>query len=165
MSAAALQLKKSLADAIKHQMKFDHLSISSFARKTKTNRHSVRRILDGKNTSITLKTMAKAERFCSCHTLAKYASFRAVPFIYMHAPTVGQKSRNPVIFAVYEGQTNRRPTSERSDWQGFESLQSQPDRGHSGRFAASNHNAPDSLIEGRPCLGLLSRAAPGGSDA
>jgi transcriptional regulator with XRE-family HTH domain len=60
MSAAALQLKKSLADAIKHQMKFDHLSISSFARKTKTNRHSVRRILDGKNTSITLKTMAKA---------------------------------------------------------------------------------------------------------
>ncbi len=60
MSAAAQQLKKSLADAIKHQMKFDHLSISSFARKTKTNRHSVRRILDGKNTSITLKTMAKA---------------------------------------------------------------------------------------------------------
>jgi transcriptional regulator with XRE-family HTH domain len=60
MSAAALQLKKSLADAIKHQMKFDHLSISSFARKTRTNRHSVRRILDGKNTSITLKTIAKA---------------------------------------------------------------------------------------------------------
>jgi antitoxin HicB len=60
MSAAALQLKKSLADAIKHQMKSDHLSISSFARKTKTNRHAVRRILDGKNTSITLKTMAKA---------------------------------------------------------------------------------------------------------
>jgi transcriptional regulator with XRE-family HTH domain len=60
MSAAALQLKKSLADAIKNQMKFDHLSISSFAKKTKTNRNSVRRILDGKNTSITLKTMAKA---------------------------------------------------------------------------------------------------------
>jgi hypothetical protein len=60
MSAAALQLKKTLADAIKHQMKFDHLSISSFARKTKTNRHAVRRILDGKNTSITLKTMARA---------------------------------------------------------------------------------------------------------
>jgi transcriptional regulator with XRE-family HTH domain len=60
MSAAALQLKKSLADAIRHQMKLDHLSISTFARKTKTNRNSVRRILDGKNTSITLKTMAKA---------------------------------------------------------------------------------------------------------
>ncbi len=60
MSAAALQLKKSLADAIKRQMKFDHLSISSFARMTKTNRHSVRRILDGKNTSITLNTIAKA---------------------------------------------------------------------------------------------------------
>ncbi|HXP60470.1 MAG TPA: hypothetical protein VN829_08270, partial [Dongiaceae bacterium] len=60
MSAAALQLKKSLADAIKNQLKFDHLSISSFARKTKTNRHSVRRILDGRNTYITLKTMARA---------------------------------------------------------------------------------------------------------
>jgi transcriptional regulator with XRE-family HTH domain len=62
MSTAALRLKKSLADAIKHQMKFDHLSISSFAKKTKTNRNSVRRILDGKNTSITLKTMAKAAK-------------------------------------------------------------------------------------------------------
>src|ERR1700691_2979967 len=60
MSAAALQLKKSLADAIKHQMKSDHLSISSFARKTKTLRHAVRRILDGKNSSVTLKTMTKA---------------------------------------------------------------------------------------------------------
>ena len=60
MSGAAVQLKKSLANAIKQQMKFDHLSISSLAKKTKTNRHAIRRILDGKNTSITLKTMAKA---------------------------------------------------------------------------------------------------------
>ena len=60
MSVAALQLKKSLAEAIKHQMKSYDLSISSFAKKTKTNRHAVRRILDGKNTSITLNTMAKA---------------------------------------------------------------------------------------------------------
>ena len=41
-------------------MKFDHLSIPGFAKKTKTNRSSVRRILDGKNTAITLKTMARA---------------------------------------------------------------------------------------------------------
>lgn len=60
MSAAALQLKKSLADAIRHKMATDQLSITTFARKTRTERNSVRRILDGKNTSITLKTIAKA---------------------------------------------------------------------------------------------------------
>ena len=38
----------------------DRLSITTFAKRTKTGRNSVRRILDGKNTSITLKTMAKA---------------------------------------------------------------------------------------------------------
>src|ERR1035437_5034159 len=58
----------------------------------------------------------------SCHTLARYASFRAVPFISMHTPTVGQNSRKPVTFAVYEGETHRRPTSEGNDWLRFESL-------------------------------------------
>jgi transcriptional regulator with XRE-family HTH domain len=48
-AAAALQLKKS-----------DNLNITAFARKTKTGRNSVKRILDGRNTAITLKTMAKA---------------------------------------------------------------------------------------------------------
>jgi transcriptional regulator with XRE-family HTH domain len=60
MSAAALQLKKSLASAIRQKMAADRLSISTFAKRTKTGRNSVRRILDGKNTSITLKTMARA---------------------------------------------------------------------------------------------------------
>jgi transcriptional regulator with XRE-family HTH domain len=41
-------------------MAADRLSISTFAKRTKTGRNSVRRILDGKNTSITLKTMARA---------------------------------------------------------------------------------------------------------
>lgn len=41
-------------------MAADRLSITTFAKKTKTGRNSVRRILDGKNTSITLLTMAKA---------------------------------------------------------------------------------------------------------
>ncbi len=61
MSAtAALQLKKTLADAIRQKLAEDHMSISTFAKKTGTGRHSVRRLLDGKNTAITLKTMAKA---------------------------------------------------------------------------------------------------------
>jgi hypothetical protein len=60
--------------------------------------------------------------FHSCHTLASFASFDAVPFIAMHAPTVGQISRNPVIFAVYEGELHRRLTSEGDDRSGFESL-------------------------------------------
>ncbi len=60
MSAAALKLKKSLAEAIRHRMESEHLSITTFAKKTKTGRNSVRRILDGKNTAITLKTIAKA---------------------------------------------------------------------------------------------------------
>src|SRR5208283_6241587 len=40
----------------------------------------------------------------------------------MHKTTVGQNSRKPVTFAVYEGETHRRPTSEGNDWLGFESL-------------------------------------------
>jgi transcriptional regulator with XRE-family HTH domain len=60
MSAAALLLKRSLASAIRQKMAADRLSISTFAKRTKTGRNSVRRILDGKNTSITLKTMARA---------------------------------------------------------------------------------------------------------
>jgi len=60
--------------------------------------------------------------FYSCHTLASYTSLGAVPFIRMHTPTVGQNSRNPVTFTVYEGETHRRPTPEGNDWLGFESL-------------------------------------------
>jgi len=37
-------------------------------------------------------------------TLASDASFRAVPLNSTHSPTVGQISRNPVIFEVYEGE-------------------------------------------------------------
>ncbi len=58
--SAALQLKKSLATAIRHEMAADHMNISTFAKRTNTARNSVRRILDAKNTSITLRTIAKA---------------------------------------------------------------------------------------------------------
>jgi transcriptional regulator with XRE-family HTH domain len=59
-AAAALHLKKTLADAIRLRLAEENMTISDFARKTGTGRHSVRRLLDGKNTAITLKTMAKA---------------------------------------------------------------------------------------------------------
>lgn len=57
---AALKLKKTLATAIRHRMEAERLSVTEFAQKTKTGRNAVRRILDGKNTAITLKTIGKA---------------------------------------------------------------------------------------------------------
>jgi transcriptional regulator with XRE-family HTH domain len=59
-ATTALQLKKVLADAIRHRLAEDNMSISAFAKKTRTGRNSVRRLLDSKNTAITLKTMTKA---------------------------------------------------------------------------------------------------------
>ena len=61
-------------------------------------------------------------QFYSCHTLASYASFDAVPFTLMQTTMVGQRSRKLVIFAVYEGKTHHRPTSLGIGWLGFESL-------------------------------------------
>jgi hypothetical protein len=43
-----------------------------------------------------------------------------VPFISMHTTKVRLESCNLVAFAVYEGETHRRPTSEGNDWLGFE---------------------------------------------
>jgi antitoxin HicB len=60
MSAAALQLKRSLATAIRRKMADDNLNVTTFAKRTGTARNSVRRILDAKNTSITLNTIARA---------------------------------------------------------------------------------------------------------
>lgn len=57
---AALELKKTLATAIRHRMETERLSVTEFAQKTKTGRSAVRRILDGDNTAITLKTIGKA---------------------------------------------------------------------------------------------------------
>jgi transcriptional regulator with XRE-family HTH domain len=59
-ATTAVQLKKTLADAIRHRLAEDNMSISAFAKKIRTGRNSVRRLLDGKNTAITLKTMTKA---------------------------------------------------------------------------------------------------------
>jgi len=59
MSSAALQIKKSLADAIRSKMAQEGLSLSTFSRKINTERNALRRILDEKSTSITLNTMVK----------------------------------------------------------------------------------------------------------
>ncbi len=59
MIPVALQIKKTLADAIRRQMALEGLNISTFSRKINTERNALRRILDEKNTSITLNTMVK----------------------------------------------------------------------------------------------------------
>lgn len=56
----AFRAKQTLATALKRKLANEKMSISSFAKKIKTGRQSVRRLLDGKNTSVTLNTMAKA---------------------------------------------------------------------------------------------------------
>jgi hypothetical protein len=56
----AVRAKRTLATALKQKLVDEQMSVSSFAKKIKTGRQSVRRLLDGKNTAITLNTMAKA---------------------------------------------------------------------------------------------------------
>ena len=58
----AFQAKKTLATALKQKLAVERMSISTFAKRIKTGRQSVRRLLDGKNTAITLNTMAKAAK-------------------------------------------------------------------------------------------------------
>ena len=60
MSAASIQIKKDLSDAIQRRLKEDHISINAFAKRLKTGRNVIRRLLDSNNTAITLKTMCKA---------------------------------------------------------------------------------------------------------
>jgi transcriptional regulator with XRE-family HTH domain len=50
--SVALKMKQSLAQA-------ERISVSTFARKAKTGRNSVRRILDSRNTSVTLKSIGR----------------------------------------------------------------------------------------------------------
>ena len=58
----ALQLKQTLASTLREKMASDQLTIAGFARQTKTGRNAIRRILDPRNTSITLLTMAKTAK-------------------------------------------------------------------------------------------------------
>jgi transcriptional regulator with XRE-family HTH domain len=58
--SVALKMKRSLATAIRERMAAENLNITTFARKTKTGRNSIRRILNSNNTSITLNSIGKA---------------------------------------------------------------------------------------------------------
>jgi len=58
MSSATL-VKTQLADALRTKMATENLTISALAKKTKTGRNAIKRILDRRNTAITLKTIAK----------------------------------------------------------------------------------------------------------
>jgi hypothetical protein len=56
----ASQLKEILAFGVRKKLEEDNISISTFARRIRTGRISIRRLLDPKNTAITLRTMTKA---------------------------------------------------------------------------------------------------------
>ncbi len=52
-------VKTQLADALRMKMAKENLTIAGLAKKTKTGRNAIKRILDKRNTAITLKTIAK----------------------------------------------------------------------------------------------------------
>jgi antitoxin HicB len=56
----AVAIKKVLARSLRSKMKENKMSISVLAKQVGTGRTSVRRLLDEKNTSVTLRTMSKA---------------------------------------------------------------------------------------------------------
>jgi hypothetical protein len=57
---AAIKFKRVLAYNIRQKLEADKMSITNFARRIKTGRIAVRRLLDPTNTAVTLKTMTKA---------------------------------------------------------------------------------------------------------
>lgn len=59
-ASSAVRIKKNLSDSIRQEMAFKRITISGLAKTTRTNRNVIKRVLDKNNTSITLKTMAKA---------------------------------------------------------------------------------------------------------
>lgn len=56
---SATRVKHTLAEALRTKMAAEHLSITGLAKKTRTGRNAIRRILDKKNTAITLKTIGR----------------------------------------------------------------------------------------------------------
>lgn len=59
MSTIAADIKRTLVEAVEERMKDDGLTITELARRTNTQRQAIRRILDRKNTSITLNTLIR----------------------------------------------------------------------------------------------------------
>ena len=58
--STARTLKSELAGALKQRMASSNLDVSSFAKQMQTSRSAVRRLLDEKNTAITIHTLARA---------------------------------------------------------------------------------------------------------
>jgi transcriptional regulator with XRE-family HTH domain len=56
---AALHVKKIFSDHLRNRLAAQKLSIRRFAKETKTGRSAIQRLLDPKNTSISLHTMAR----------------------------------------------------------------------------------------------------------
>lgn len=57
-----MSVKEQLATAIRIRMLHDDLNVSGVAKKLRTSRNSVMRILDKRNTSITLNTIARTAK-------------------------------------------------------------------------------------------------------
>lgn len=60
IALSAAGIKKTLAQTMQREMATRNISVSDMAKAIGTGRTSVRRILDEKNTSITLETMSRA---------------------------------------------------------------------------------------------------------
>ncbi len=58
-SGDLLVIKRQLAKSLRTKIERDHVNISALAREIGTGRTAIRRVLDDKNTSITLRTMHK----------------------------------------------------------------------------------------------------------
>ena len=58
--STALTLKSGLAGALKQRMASGHLDVTNFAKQMNTSRSAVRRLLDEKNTAITIRSLARA---------------------------------------------------------------------------------------------------------
>ena len=57
-----LRIKRQLARSLRSKINRDRINISSLAKQIGTGRTAIRRVLDDKNTSITLSTMHKTAR-------------------------------------------------------------------------------------------------------
>jgi antitoxin HicB len=60
IARSAVGIKKTLSQTMRREMASRKISVSEMAKAIGTGRTSVRRILDAKNTSITLETMTRA---------------------------------------------------------------------------------------------------------
>jgi len=56
----AVRIKQALADALRQKMREEKLTIKGTAARARMDRNAIKRLLDARNTSVTLRTMASA---------------------------------------------------------------------------------------------------------